>query len=450
MKTTFIILTLLLILEFWSSPISAQNKLQIIVETDLGGDADDQASLIRFLLYANDFDIKGIILSRHTNQLEVDGAYSNPSGASTTLEMAHDYIDAYGACLSSLQTHDPAYPSVAALKSMTVYSHADGGNAGKNYIINVLKNTTGTIWYTNWGCNDGSQSSLEKVLDAIQAGQVAGLNYNDVVNRLHYVELYLDNHIPGHKNNVVLYMETFYPDMDGGRWYHRWRANTGMQSWITSNATKTFTKNYYTTEKEGDTPTFMHLIPNGMNVPGKPDWGSWSGRFGCETTEFTGWWCNQKDHYNGTTDRNNTLKRWSISDTATKSEHIQNDFKARILWAQNSSFSSANHHPVVIVNGSGGTDVLTINLAAGSSTVLNTSGSSDPDGDNLSYKWDYYKEVSNYDSLSLSSVTGSSITVTAPSDFTDGKEAHVILHVNDNGSPTLTRYKRIIIKARLP
>src|SRR5690606_28391584 len=31
--------------------------------------------------------------------------------------------------------------------------------------------------------------------------------------------------------------------------------------------------------KEGDTPTFLNLLRNGLNVPEHPEWGSWGGRF---------------------------------------------------------------------------------------------------------------------------------------------------------------------------
>src|SRR3546814_20205391 len=30
---------------------------------------------------------------------------------------------------------------------------------------------------------------------------------------------------------------------------------------------------------EGDTPTFLGLIPNGLNAPERPDWGGWGGRY---------------------------------------------------------------------------------------------------------------------------------------------------------------------------
>ncbi len=39
-------------------------KLRVIVETDIGGNADDQASLVRFLLYSNEWAVEGIIADR--------------------------------------------------------------------------------------------------------------------------------------------------------------------------------------------------------------------------------------------------------------------------------------------------------------------------------------------------------------------------------------------------
>ena len=42
---------------------ASPEKLHVIIETDLGGDPDDEASMVRFLLYACDFHIDGIILT---------------------------------------------------------------------------------------------------------------------------------------------------------------------------------------------------------------------------------------------------------------------------------------------------------------------------------------------------------------------------------------------------
>ena len=36
----------------------------MIVETDAGGDPDDEQSLVRFLLYCTEWDVEGIIANR--------------------------------------------------------------------------------------------------------------------------------------------------------------------------------------------------------------------------------------------------------------------------------------------------------------------------------------------------------------------------------------------------
>ena len=43
---------------------SPETRLRLIVETDAGADPDDEQSLVRFLLYANECDVEGIIANR--------------------------------------------------------------------------------------------------------------------------------------------------------------------------------------------------------------------------------------------------------------------------------------------------------------------------------------------------------------------------------------------------
>ena len=51
---------LLLTLFFQAFCAYAQEKSVVFVFTDIGGDPDDEQSLVRFLHYANEFDIQGI------------------------------------------------------------------------------------------------------------------------------------------------------------------------------------------------------------------------------------------------------------------------------------------------------------------------------------------------------------------------------------------------------
>src|SRR5688572_13794282 len=41
-----------------------ESRVRLIVETDAGGDPDDEQSLVRLLVYASEFDIEGLIANR--------------------------------------------------------------------------------------------------------------------------------------------------------------------------------------------------------------------------------------------------------------------------------------------------------------------------------------------------------------------------------------------------
>jgi hypothetical protein len=77
---------------------------------------------------------------------------------------------------------------------------------------------------------------------------------------------------------------------------------------------------------EGDSMTFLYLIPTGMNDPAEPTWGSWAGRYGRQEQflDRDYYWANESDTWEGTTHRENTLRRWAVD--------LQNDFKARLDW----------------------------------------------------------------------------------------------------------------------
>src|SRR6266496_1752180 len=81
-------------------PAGTEERLRLIVETDAGGDPDDEQSLVRFLLYANEWDVEGIVANRpHARE----GENKNPER--TGLGIVRQLIDAYGQCHSNLVQH---------------------------------------------------------------------------------------------------------------------------------------------------------------------------------------------------------------------------------------------------------------------------------------------------------------------------------------------------------
>src|SRR5437763_14662341 len=65
-------------------------RLRLIVETDAGGDPDDEQSLVRFLVYASEWDVEGIIANR-----PVTLRPENRSRKGSGFEIVREFIDAY-------------------------------------------------------------------------------------------------------------------------------------------------------------------------------------------------------------------------------------------------------------------------------------------------------------------------------------------------------------------
>src|SRR6267154_4982838 len=95
-------------------------RLRIIVETDAGGDPDDEQSLVRFLLYANEWDVEGIIANRPVT-LRPENRNRRGSG----LEIVREFVDAYAEVYPRLKEHDDRFPEPAVLRARTVAGYDD-------------------------------------------------------------------------------------------------------------------------------------------------------------------------------------------------------------------------------------------------------------------------------------------------------------------------------------
>jgi hypothetical protein len=190
-----------------------------------------------------------------------------------------------------------------------------------------------------------------------------------------------------------------------------------------------------------------------LGHPEHPDWGSWGGRYEYYQPRMEKWffesetyslWNNAQDEVFGSdsswhTDNKATIWRWR--------EAFQNDFAARMDWTIK-TYNEANHPPVARL----GTDEL-LSANVGDTIHLSAEGSSDPDGHQLSYKWFYYGEPGSFtlstartgNPLSIEDVDKQSARFIVPKNNGRLGVMHIILAVTDNGSPSLTRYKRVMI-----
>jgi hypothetical protein len=217
---------------------------------------------------------------------------------------------------------------------------------------------------------------------------------------------------------------------------------------------------------EGDTPSFLGLIDNGLNAYRRPDWGGWGGRYVYRQPygETHAIWTQGGDEFKRVDSRDTVVgndEKEQTSDQATIwrwRDAFQNDFAARMTWTV-ADFAHANHNPVAVVNGQSGTAPMEMDVRVGETVSLDGGQSSDPDRQQLHFHWFHYGEAGladgNLAALTLSGSDTPRVTIRADAACRplwlplipckgDGT-AHVILAVTDEGSPRLTSYRRIIL-----
>jgi hypothetical protein len=415
-----------------------ESRLRVMIETDAGGDPDDEQSLVRFLLYTSEWDVEGIIANRPTAR---DG--ENLNTVRTGLGIVRRQIDAYGECYPNLVQHDPRFPTAEFLHARTVPGHNEVDDGVQLLIDAVDRDDPRPLWFCNWGTDEGAAlSCLRRALDRVLAERGPD-GYAKFKSR---IRLSSSDEFGAHTYDIApafpFWVDTFRPEIDRRRWYHRFSTITATAGGFDIERDcrtghgplgALYPTNTTHPQKEGDSMSFTYLIPIGMNDPDEPNWGSWAGRYGLQD-QANGrqyFWANQSDTWHATTNRENTLARWA--------EHLQNDFRARLDWCVNPR-DQANHPPKVSVNGK-----LRRTAKPGEVIILDGTSSTDSDGDQLHLEWMHYAEASvNSSNIELRDADTSRAVSTVP-DASPGSEFHCILTVTDNGEPALTRYARVIV-----
>lgn len=416
-----------------STTVAATDPLRVLIETDApGGDPDDEGSLVRFFLYLNEWDVEGIYCTRRADQ-----ARNGESGQACL----NRFIAAYEKVWPTLRTHDARYPSPEHLRSIT-YPAYEGTAARDAIVATVDREDPRRVWYVNWGTNDGNLTAMRQALDHVKRTRSSAA-YRAFVDRLCFSrDADRGYHVREHIPHLHLWVDTRNPD----RWYHRFRPLTATAGGFDIDRdVKTGhgqLGSYYTIQKEGDTPGFLYLVPNGLSDAFSPSSGSWAGRFVPRTDEHRRdgfYWSAAQDKLGETTSRDNTLRRWAT--------HIQNDFKARMDWCVR-EYEDANHPPAVVVNGVAGMKPLSVLASPGQQVELSAEGSTDADGDGLQFTWFSYPEAGTYGKVvAIDNSDQVNTSLAVPQD-SSGKSIHVVLQVTDEGEPALTRYRRVVIDCR--
>jgi len=426
----------------------APERLRLIVETDAGGDPDDEQSLVRFLLYANEWDVEGIIANRPIT-LRPENRNRRGSG----LEIVRAFVDAYAEVHPRLAEHDDRFAKPDALRERTVPGYDDTDEGMRLVLAAVDRDDPRPVWFLNWGTNQGSGvSSLKRALDKVLAERGRD-GYAKFKNK---ILLSSADKFGDHTTTIEplwrLWVFPFYPDREGGRWYHRFGPLTAKAGGFDLNRDvltnhgplgALYPTNTHLPQKEGDTYTFLYLVPTGMNDPLHPEWGSWAGRFGVredwQPPNDHYYWANQRDTWNGTTNRDNMLKRWAAD--------LQNDFRARLDWCVK-PYREANHPPRAVIDDDKSGRIIYRDVTTGSTVRASAAGSSDPDGNELTHEWMIYSEAGTYPGkVEVTNTSSQEVELRVPADAA-GKTIHLLLTVRDRGAPPLARYRRMVLHVK--
>lgn len=453
--------------------VSQHPKHRLLVLTDIGGDPDDQQSMVRLLLYANEFDLEGLI------------ATSVRSGVNPG--QIRERIEAYRSVRPNLVKHAEDYPTADALlnlvKSGSLQRNMSSVGKGKStegsrHIISVVdKKDDRPVWINVWGAatdlaqalwdvrHNRDDHQVNEFVAKIRVYDIAGQDDSGAWICRNFPKIFWLRSVDMFQAISVRIARPFPPYVTGPN------LETFTTEWVAGNIRNHGPLGKLYPERkwkyEGDTPAFLYLLPIGLNDPEEMTQGSWGGRFNrfktlnpdCFNkknteaqkkfrdfeihTEAPDCWCYQSKTYTSTYAG---LFRWR--------QAFQNDFAARMDWSVKPSFNEANHPTMPVLKGDGSLDILSINAKAGQVVKLDASGSTDPDNDKLNIQWIYYPEPGSYgerhdlDAVKFENSEAMNTTVTVPVDAEQGDTIHIILLVSDNGNPPLIRYRRLIIKVR--
>jgi len=460
----------------WQVQATDHARDRALILTDIGNEPDDAQSLVRLLVYANEIEIQGLVATT-----------SNWLRDQVNRQMIDERLDAYAKVLDNLRVHDARYPDADALRSVVRSGRAMFGMSGvgdgmeteasRLIIERVDAEDTRPLWVLVWGGAVDLAQALHDVRKTRTPDEVkrfvAKLRVYSISDqddagpwaRAMFPELFWIASIHAY-NNYWMAAWTGISTMIPGT-----NNDVVSKAWLTQNIQSKgplgalYPDVMYA--MEGDTPSFLYLIPTGLNQSENPEWGSWGGRYG-KLSPTLGLWADSwdvweqaaqpeqptpgREHYTEVPSQvpgnKATVARWRPA--------FQADFAARMDWSVSARFEDANHPPMPVLNGHSGYEPVRIDACPLQPVRLSAAGSSDPDADQLEVHWWHYRDASggvNPLPAQITRAQGLDTEVILPVAVKPSHNVeipprsiyHIILEVRDTGVPALTRYRRAII-----
>ncbi|MBW3467455.1 nucleoside hydrolase-like domain-containing protein [Arthrospiribacter ruber] len=493
MKTNLLlILCLILGANFHCQPKIEQpqhelsEKYRTVILTDMTH--DDGNSLIRYLYYASHFDLEAMII---TNQLpDFNHDDTGP------WDKAMSILNAYQEELPQLRKHDPALPAYEELLAITkrgrgalpiiwltntlefsdniadryvtsswdsVYYHHWIGEGltpkgepkdseGSDFLVEVFeKEDDRPIFIQAWGGTITFVQALhryrekhgqEKFRQLLPKLHLFGILFQDISFEFFADFLKMQEEtcadfgtaIPTYGQEPVTLGSVMYDN--GHFWHYVWSRDPDWQKPIGPNEVNGHgpMSEIYDNGGEGDSPSYFYLLSSvfGLNDPLDPTQGSWGSRFEQMGDGFP------ENYYSTCGIPQTELSRWDKA--------VNNSFKNRLLWSVKEP-GEVNREPHAVITGHPSGQVIHMSVRPGEVITLDASASADPDGDTLSFNWFRYDMADGYTgNFEIQYPSQAKQEFIIPKDI--GEDSiHLILEVKDHGTPSLTAYRRIIIKS---
>ncbi|UCH64247.1 MAG: DUF1593 domain-containing protein [Fidelibacterota bacterium] len=404
-----------------------------------------------------------------------------------------DAVEVYGRVYPNLKAHDPDYPSPGELESKIRYGNIefDGDiskdSPGSDLIKSLmLDDVPGPLYIT--AC--GGQSTIARALKSIQEQYENTPEWESIREKVSSKVVLLPS---GDQDDVYAnYIRPNWPEIDYRQFSSGAGFGYGAQSRATAENAVYYTSSWmnehissqgplgafyrvwgdgkqmvegdifdyfgfsgYTDDElremgyivwlpvqekgswlgEGDTPTFMNLLDNGLRAYEDASYGGWGGyRLTASAAGLSPW---QGDFGGASLQGAQGATGPGYPDFF---QEAQNDFVTRLHWSVTPEYAEANHEPEASIEGP-----LSVTAHPGE-TVRLAGEVSDPDGDPVSIKWWEFQAADSYEGeVTIASPTSASTDVVVPADAEPGQTIHMILEVTDNAPLPLTRYQRVII-----
>jgi hypothetical protein len=292
-KSCLLIISYLFI-SFKSLQIFAQEKPRVIVLTDIENEPDDAMSMVRFLTYSNQFDVEGLIATTSIHQKNKVASWR-----------IREIVEAYGKVQPNLSLHEDGYPNAANLLSVIKDGRADYGmqavgkgmdSEGSEIIIKAVdKSDIRPVWVLTWGgpnClaqalwkvkNTRNDKEIEKFVSKLRVYAISDQDDSGPWIRKTFSKLFYITSPGFHPFGG--YHHATWTGISGDKFHGRFAgANFSLvdNPWLDTHIrNKGPLGEQYPFAKflmEGDSPSFMYLINNGLGNSEQPNWGElgWS------------------------------------------------------------------------------------------------------------------------------------------------------------------------------